>query len=372
MNNWTPDQLQHLVVIGAFLLAFLFGFVGNKTHFCAMGAVADIVSMGNWGRMRMWVLAIAIAMLGVGVLNYVGFIDSRRSIYTQPTLPLLSILLGGLWFGFGMVLASGCGSKTLIRIGQGNLKSLVVFLVMGLSALAAMRGVFSAVRRSSIDPLQWILPSTQDLPTLLADLTGGSAATLGLVLSLTLSALLIVWVLVPRAFRESGLRTDILLGGLGVGALVVAGWVLTGYVGYLAEDPDTLQERFLGTNSGTLESFTFTAPMGYAIELLTRWNDSAQTFTFAVAAVFGMVAGSAAYALYSHSFRWEGFHDVADTAHHLIGAVMMGLGGVMALGCTVGQGISGLSTLALGSLLAFVAIIVGAVLGLRYQLWRLS
>jgi uncharacterized membrane protein YedE/YeeE len=372
MNDWTPQQLQHLVVAGAFVLAFLFGFVGNKTHFCTMGAVADIVNMGDWSRMRMWVLAIAVAILGVGLLNYVGMLDTRRSIYTQPNLPLLSLLFGGLLFGFGMVLGSGCGSKTLIRIGQGNLKSLVVFLVMGLSALAAMRGAFSVLRRASVDQVQWTLPTTQDVPSLLAQATGLSVSSLGLALSIAVSGVLVVWVLLPRAFRASGIRGDILWGGLIVGAVVVMGWFLTGFLGYLPEDPDTLQERYIGTNSGTLESFTFTAPMGYTLELFTRWNDSAHTLTFAIAAVLGMVTGSAAYAIFSRSFRWEGFRDVEDTAHHLVGGVMMGLGGVMALGCTVGQGISGMSTLALGSALAFLAIIAGAIAGLRYQLWRLG
>ncbi len=337
-----------------------------------MGAVADIVNMGDWSRMRMWVLAIAIAILGVGLLNHVGLIDTRRSIYTQPSLPLLSLLCGGVLFGFGMVLASGCGSKTLIRIGQGNLKSLVVFLVMGLSALAAMRGVFSVLRRASIDQVQWMLPATQDLPSLLAQVSGVLPDSLGLILSLVISVLLIVWVVLPDTFRESGLRSDIVLGGLVVGALVLAAWFLTGFLGYVPEDPDTLQERFIATNSGTLESFTFTAPMGYALELLTRWNDSSQSFSFGVAAVLGMVAGSAAYAVYSRSFRWEGFRDVEDTANHLVGGALMGLGGVMALGCTVGQGISGISTLALGSFLAFIAMIVGAIAALRYQLWRLA
>jgi uncharacterized membrane protein YedE/YeeE len=372
MNDWTPEQLQHLVVAGAFVLAFVFGFIGNKTHFCTMGAVADIINMGDWSRMRMWVLAIAVAILGVGLLNYAGLIDIRRSIYTQPTLPLLSLLLGGLLFGFGMVLASGCGSKTLIRIGQGNLKSLVVFLAMGLSALAAMRGVFSVLRRASVDQVQWTLPTTQDLPSLLAQVTGLSAANLGLALSIAIASLLIVWVLLPRAFRESGIRSDIVLGGVVVGAVVVAGWFMTGSLAYMPEDPDTLQERYIGTNSGTLESFTFTAPMGYTLELLTRWNDSAQSLTFAIAAVLGMVTGSTAYAVFSRSFRWEGFRNVEDTANHLVGGLLMGLGGVMALGCTVGQGISGFSTLALGSVLAFVAIIAGAIAGLRYQLWRLN
>ena len=125
----------------AFAVSFAFGVIGQKTHFCTMGAVADIVNMGDWSRMRMWLLAIGIAILGSAALHASGQIDLGKSIYRTPTFTWLSYLVGGATFGIGMVLASGCGSKTLIRIGAGNLKSVVVFLVLGLVAYMTMRGV---------------------------------------------------------------------------------------------------------------------------------------------------------------------------------------------------------------------------------------
>ena len=110
----------------AFAISFGFGVIGQKTNFCTMGAVSDIVNMGEWSRMRMWLLAIAVAILGASALSLTGRIDLAKSIYTAPGVTWLSFIVGGFLFGVGMVLASGCGSKTLIRIGGGNLKSLVV------------------------------------------------------------------------------------------------------------------------------------------------------------------------------------------------------------------------------------------------------
>ncbi len=373
MNESIITHVHFWVTGGAFALAFVFGFIGHKTHFCTMGAVADIVNMNDWSRMRMWVLAIAVAMLGVGLLTANGLIDIRRSIYTQPTWFWLSGLVGGLMFGLGMVLASGCGSKTLIRIGEGNLKSLVVFFVMGISALATMRGLFSVWRSYTLDTISVTLPSSaSSLPSLAAYAGWMPYPMAAAIIAALIALMLMIWVFGPVAFRRSDRRNDIVLGGIVVGTVVAAAWWLTGSLGYIAEDPETLQERFIATNSGTLESFTFTAPIGYTLELLTRWNDSTQTLTFAIAAVLGMILGSTSHALLTRSFRWEGFRDVEDTANHLVGATLMGVGGVLALGCSVGQGISGLSTLALGSFLTFAAIVGGALLGLKYQLWRLG
>jgi len=157
-----------------------------------------------------------------------------------------------------------------------------------------------------------------------------------------------------------------------IGLVIVGGWYVSGHVGYVAEDPSTLEEKFFATNSGRMESFTFVAPYAYTLELLMLWSDASRIVTFGVASVFGMLAGSAAYALASRTFRWEGFRSVEDVANHLVGAVLMGFGGVTALGCTIGQGISGVSTLAIGSFLALAAIIAGCMLAVRYQVWRLE
>lgn len=369
-----PDlaTLRLAVLWGGFALAFVFGFVAHRTHFCAMGAVADVVGMGHWDRMRMWVLAMATAMLGTSALVGLGLIDTAKTIYTAPRLPWLSALVGGAAFGFGMVLASGCGSKTLIRIGTGNLKSLVVFVVMGISAYMTMRGLFAVWRTATVDTVATALPAPQDLGALIAAAGGFERRTAQACTGVVVGALMLAWVLLPRGFRASPGKTDVLLGGLTVGALAVAAWILTGHLGHVAEDPNTLEERFIATNSGRMEGLSFVAPFAYLLELLMLWSDKSLQPSFGVACVAGVIAGSFVHALLTHGLRWEGFAGLEDTAHHLAGATLMGAGGVTALGCTIGQGITGLSTLALGSVLATIAIVGGAAAAVRYQVWRIE
>ena len=164
----------------AFAIGAVFGLVANRTSFCTMGAVSDIVAMGDWNRMRMWAMAIAVAILGTSALQLVGLLEVSKSIYTSSKLLWLSHLVGGLSFGIGMTLASGCGSKTLIRIGGGNLKSLVVLLVLAVAAYATMRGVLAVARAATLDAAAITLPSGQDLPSLLAHASGASRQTLAL------------------------------------------------------------------------------------------------------------------------------------------------------------------------------------------------
>lgn len=350
----------------AFAIAFVFGAIGQKTHFCTMGAVSDIVNMGDWNRMRMWLLAIGVAILGAGALHGAGLIDLGKSIYRTPTFTWLSYLVGGACFGTGMVLASGCGSKTLIRIGSGNLKSVVVFLVLGVVAYMTMRGVFGVFRVNVLEKVAITFPGGQDLPALLtaAGMDGKAAFLLAV---LGIGGGLTAFCLVKREFWT----LDNLLGGLGIGLTVVAAWYVSGHLGYLAEHPDTLEEAFLTTNSGRMEALTFVAPQAFTLELLMLWSDASRTVTFAIATVLGVIAGAFAWSMLSRNFRWEGFASVEDTASHLIGAALMGFGGVVAMGCTVGQGISGFSTLALGSIVTFLAIVAAAAATLKFQYWRL-
>ncbi|HEX6736584.1 MAG TPA: YeeE/YedE family protein [Azonexus sp.] len=350
----------------AFAVAFVFGAIGQKTHFCTMGAVSDIVNMGDWSRMRMWLLAIGVAILGAGALHAAGLIDLNKSIYRTPSFAWLSYLVGGLCFGIGMVLASGCGSKTLIRIGGGNLKSLVVFVVLGLVAYMTLRGVLGVFRVSYLDPVAIRFAGGQDLPALLAA-AGVAPATAFWLAVLGVGGGLTAFCLMKRDFWN----VDNLLGGLGIGLTVVAAWYVSGHLGYVAEHPETLQEAFLTTNSGRMEALTFVAPQAYTLDLLLLWSDSSRTMSFGIATALGVIAGSFAWSLATRSFRWEGFASVEDTANHLIGAALMGFGGVLAMGCTVGQGISGFSTLALGSIVTFLAIVGGAVATLKFQYWRL-
>src|SRR4029078_13238018 len=160
------EAITHWVTGGAFVLAFIFGAVGNKTHFCTMGAVSDWVNMGDTGRLRMWLLAMAVALLGASALHMTGVVDLSKSIYPSPTFTWLSYLVGGFLFGVGMTLGSGCGSHTLIRVGAGNLKSLVVYIFLGIAAYMTLRGLFGAFRVGVLEKASITLPSGQDLPAL--------------------------------------------------------------------------------------------------------------------------------------------------------------------------------------------------------------
>ena len=366
MRSTDPAALAPLVVWGGFALAFVFGAVGNKTRFCTMGAVSDIVGMGDWNRMRMWLLAIAVAILGASALQLAGLIDVSKAIYTTPNFTWLSYAVGGFLFGVGMTLGSGCGSRTLIRIGGGNLKSLIVAIVLAITAYMTLKGVLGVLRVAALDAVRATLATPQDLPSLAAKALGIDKNTALAALALVLGGGLLAFVFRSREFRTF----DNVLGGLVVGLVVVGGWYLTGHLGYVAEDPATLEERFVATSSGRMESLSFVAPQAYLLELLMLWSDKSRVLTFTIAIAVGMVAGSFAWALVSRTFRLESFRDSEDLISHIAGGALMGFGGVLALGCTIGQGISGVSTLAIGSFIALFGIITGAVVTMRWQYSR--
>jgi uncharacterized membrane protein YedE/YeeE len=352
----------------AFALAFVFGAVAYRVSFCTMGSITDIVTFGDWRRMRMWLLAIVVAIAGTAVLQASGSIDTAKTIYTTAHVPWLSHLVGGFMFGFGMTLASGCGSKTLIRAGAGNLKSWIVLVILAASAYMTLKGVFAPWRANGLDTVRWdVSARTSDLPALAVAAGLGSAVRLWL--PLVAAVALGAFVFASREFRNS---REMIVGGVLIGAVIVGGWYVSGHLGYVPEDPQTLEERFVATNSGRMESYSFVAPTAYLLELLMLWTDQSRVLTFGIAGVLGMLAGSAITALVTRTFRWEGFGSVEDIANHVAGAVLMGFGGVTALGCTIGQGLTGISTLAVGSILSFAAIITGCVAAVNYQMWRIE
>lgn len=365
----TPHTGTMVAALG-FLLAFVFGAVAQRTHFCTLGAVSDWINIGDLGRMRMWLLAIAVAMLAANAMHVAGLVDLGRSIYVSPNVPWLSYAVGGLLFGVGMTLGSGCGSKTLIRIGTGNLKSVVVFVFLGISAWMTLRGLFGLWRVEWLQPVavnleRWSIGG-QDLPSLLA---AGAQPSTALILAcaLAIAGGLLVFVFASRDFRASA---EGIIGGVVVGLVVAGGWYVTGHLGY-RENPDTLEMTFYATNSGAAESFSFVAPVAYTLELLMMWTDRSLKVTFGIAAVAGVVAGAFAMALATRSFRWESFTSPADMRQHMLGGVLMGFGGVTAMGCTIGQGLTGLSTLALGSFITFGMIVAGAAATMKLQYWQM-
>jgi len=359
------QALQTQVLWAAFAVSVAFGAIAQRTHFCTMGAISDIYNMGSWVRMRMWGMAVGVAMIGFYGMAWLGWIEPFQTIYTSGRVLWLSALLGGAMFGFGMVLASGCGSKTLVRIGEGSLKSLVVFFVMGFAAYASMRGMTGLLRSRTTDLVGFDIPAGSAAPAWLSAAMGTDPLATGLTLALLVGGGLVAWALADAEFRGSA---DNLLAGLGIGGVIAAMWWVIGHLGFVAEHPETLEATYLGTAGGRMQALSFTSPMARTLDWVMAY-DGNTALTLGVVSVFGVVIGALAYALVNRSFQWEGFHGTQDTALHIVGASFMGVGGVTAGGCTVGQGLSGMSTLSLTSMIAVAGIMLGGVLGLRLQMW---
>lgn len=353
----------------AFAVSACFGALAQHSHFCTMGAIGDVVTMGDWTRLRMWAMAVGLGMLGFHGMVWAGWIDPLKTVYASGRVIWLSALVGGGLFGFGMVLASGCGSKTLIRMGGGSLKSLVVFCVMGLAAYATLRGITAVLRVHTVDQVAFDMPGGSGLPVWLAHIMGWPLNSSSLVLGGLTGLALVVWALAGREFRASSIHW---LGGVGVGLALVAMWWVSGRYGFVSEHPETLEPVYLATVSGRMEALTFTAPMAYTLDWLIYYSDSARKLTLGVVSVAGVVLGAGLVSGVTGRFRFEGFRGTQDTALHLIGAVCMGVGGVTAMGCTIGQGLSGLSTLSVTSVVAVLGIVLGALAGFRFQMWLLE
>ena len=366
----TAGNTAMIVIWGGFALAFVFGLVANKSNFCVMGALSDVVNMGHWGRMRMWLLAIAVAMLGAGVLAYTGQVDLSKAVVQRPSIAWLSLLVGGLCFGVGMTLSGGCANKNLVRMGGGSVRSIVVLVFLAIASYMTLKGLFGQWRASLLDPVSVSLAGfgwkDQSLATAVAQLTGMTPATAQLATLAVLLAALLVFVFRDKRFRANTLQIG---GAVIIGALVVGGWYVSGHLGF-GENPDTLEVGYFATNSRTIESMSFVGPLAFGLELLLLWTDKSLHLSFGIASVIGVVLGSAAYALSARTFRWEGFASLTDLRNQLVGATLMGFGGVTALGCTVGQGITGLSTLAIGSFIAVAGICAGSIATLKVILWR--
>ncbi len=342
-----------LVASLGFALGLVFGFTVQKTNFCTMGAISDILFMQDWNRFRAWMLALAIALIGSQALHMTGAVDLNKSIYLTANFGWLGAVAGGLLFGFGMMLAGGCGNRNLVRIGAGNLKSLVVTLLIGLFAYMTLRGLTGMARveiekMANIDLADAGLAS-QGIPDMLAALSGAGLEVVRPAVTILAAGGLLWFCFSSAEFRTS---TRNVAAGLIVGLVVIAAWYVTGVIGFDDFEP------------ARLASMTFVAPVGDSIMYLLTFSGS--TINFGISVIGGVIAGAFIAAISAGQFRIEAFTDSSDMLRHMTGGAIMGIGGVLALGCTVGQGITGMSTLALGSLLALGSIIAGGVLGARY------
>lgn len=382
-------QAQSVLLWTTFGLAMVLGLVANKTNFCTMGAVSDWVNMGDLGRMRAWMLAIAVAMFGVSTLEYFGLahLDASFPPYRGAQLIWAENILGGLLFGIGMTFASGCGNKSLIRIGGGNLKSIVVVAIIAVIAYFMVnpfpgtdKTLFTVLFNGWIRPLAVNVGSHQDLASFVvsdANLKQGRLVA-GVLIALAIAA----YVFKSRDFRTS---KDNILGGIVVGLTVLGAWYISSVISVTVDGTNyTLQGYvqewdFVAGSSDikpadsrplSPQSFSFINPMGQTLGYAMGKFDIS-FLTFGIMALAGVVAGSLLWSLISRSFRIEWFASFADFRNHVFGAVLMGFGGVLAMGCTIGQGITGMSTLAVGSFLALVSIIFGSALTMRVQYYKL-
>lgn len=342
------------LAFGGLIIGYVFGFVVYRTNFCTMGSLSDILSFSDYGRFRAWLLAIAISILGAQSLQAVGAVDLGASMYLAPGLNWLSNIIGGLIFGFGMVFAGGCTSRNLVRAGGGDLRSLMVLIVVGIFAYMTIGGLIGPLRAELQDATQINLTAlgldSQGMGGLFARFTGLDASTAAWVVISVLAGAFLVYCFADKGFRNSPAN---LTAGIVIGLCIIAGWALTG----LAYDDfaERVQDPI---------SLTYVRPSGDTLEYLMRFT-AEMIPSFGVASVFGALAGSFSAAMLMGRFKVTTFADPGDTMRNLMGGAMMGVGGVLALGCTIGQAMTGLSTLAAGSLIAFLAIVAGGVIGVK-------
>ena len=357
--------IHHQVLLAIFGLAVVMGAVANKTNFCTMGAVSDWVNMDDTGRLRAWLLAAAVAILGVVAIEAGGIASLAATFppYRTTQFAWLRYLLGGLLFGIGMTLASGCGNKTLVRIGGGNLKSVVVLLIASICAyLMLWTDLYDNAFGKLVGATTINLAGSGFKSQAVGDLLGVGNTVAGL----AIAGAVVAFVLASREFRTNA---DNLLAGIVIGLIVVGGWYVTG--GALGtewkEYADFADVKPLRVET---QSFTFISAMGDGARYVMNPQNTS-LINFGIVAMIGIIVGSFLWAIFSRGFRIEWFVSGSDFLNHAFGAVLMGIGGVLAMGCTVGQAITGVSTLALGSMLTFSAIVAGAAATMKYQYWRM-
>ncbi|MDA9468674.1 YeeE/YedE family protein [Bradyrhizobium sp. CCBAU 53415] len=343
------ESSAQLVILAGLAIGLIYGAVGLLSGFCLMSSMRGWLAEGDGRLVRTYALAIAIAIATSQFLAGSGMVDLGKSIYLQQTFSVPVLFLGGLLFGYGMVLSNGCGSRALVLLGRGNLRSFVVVIVLAIAAQMTLKGLIAPARIALVQASQTTV-SVNSLPSLLVVFGLAESLSRALAAAATVVAL-ILFAFAQPAFRRSPGQ---IAAGVIVGLLVAGGWYVTGYLG--ADD----------FNPVPVTSLTFIAPIADALQYAML--STGLTLNFGVATVVGVFAGSLATALATGRFKLEGYSSPRHMLRSGAGAALMGVGGVMAFGCSIGQGLTGLSTLALGSFVALAGILLGTTAGLRGSL----
>jgi len=337
---------ENIVVIGGLLIGLVYGSVGLLSGFCLLSGLRGWWADGDGRLIRTFALALAVAISAAQLLATGGFVDLGKSIYLQPSFSAPLMFFGGLLFGYGMVMSNGCASRALVLLGRGNLRSFVVVIVIGIVAQMTLKGLIAPARIAMLQLTQ-TTATVNSLPALMSSL-GLHGAPARLFTGAVVSAALVIFAFSHLAFRRSPGQ---IAAGIVVGLLVAAGWFATGYLG--ADD----------FNPAPVASLTFIAPIADTLQYAML--STGLTLNFGIATVAGVFAGSLVTALPSGRFHLEGFNSPRHMLRSAGGAALMGAGGAMAYGCSIGQGLTGLSTLALPSFVAVAGILLGTAAGLR-------
>ncbi|MCG6858031.1 MAG: YeeE/YedE family protein [Salaquimonas sp.] len=330
------------------LVGVIMGFVARHNHFCTMSALERFWYAGDSNGLRSWVLAAAVALLATQTIMAAGIIELSSSFYLTSALSVAGSLFGGLMFGVGMALVGTCGFGAIIRLGGGNLRALVVLTGIGLAAIAAQRGITGHFRVNVIEPLSLDMTpiGSQSLGTLVSKAAG---MRLEYPLALLLGGAAVAWVFANAAFRRD--RGKITAGAV-IGLCIAAGWLATSF----------FSNRLF--SEVQLEAGSFVMPVGDTIMQLITVTGALPDY--GVGLVVGVFIGAAIAAWRADDMRWEACDDARELSRHLAGAFLMGTGGVFALGCTIGQGVSAMSVMALSAPLSIAGIVFGARIGLGY------
>jgi len=340
------DFAANIVICAGLLIGLAYGAVGLLSGFCLMSSLRGWWSTGDSRLIRSYALALGVAIFVAQLFAARGVVDLGKSIYLQPSFSAPLMFFGGLLFGYGMVLSNGCGSRALVLLGRGNLRSFVVVIVLGISAQMTLKGLIAPSRIVLLQASQ-MMPSVTSVPALLSSF-GLSETISRMLAAAAISGALIIFAFAHAPFQRAWGQ---IAAGIAVGLLVAAGWFATGYLG--ADD----------FNPTPVTSLTFVAPIADTLQYVML--STGLTLNFGIATVAGVFAGSLLTALATRRFHWEGFSSPRHMLRSAGGAALMGAGGAMAYGCSIGQGLTGLSTLALASFVAVAGILLGTAAGLR-------
>ncbi len=322
-----------LTVISGLVIGAVIGVIARISNFCSVGAVSDVILANDTRRLRSWLMAAAVALLGTQLLATADVFTINRTIYRIPTIAWLPVGIGGVAFGFGMAQAGGCVQRALVRVGGGSIRSLVTLLLTGACAAATLHLLVASNAIS--ESRATILIKAHGLDELF-----GASQAVPIILAAVIAGALVAFCLKDPWFRKS---PGHLWGGVGIGLAVAAAWATASFQPF----PKGINLLYAAVDTVT----AFSAPLSYT--------------AFNLALVAGIVGGAFTVAVYEQDLVLDRFVDKDDIKRHVVGGVLMGIGGALAHGCTFGQGLSGFSVLSFNAFIAIAAMVGGCVWGIR-------